>query len=132
MPYQTEKFEVLRQYLADHNIPNPVVDTYAVATKNHKIYRDIVAAQQAKDVRFSNFMMIGDSPNSDIQPVVEYGGQAVLVLHPEEHDVKWVYELGYDAQSAVRVCHSLSDLGAMLKGQPIGKDHNNGLSCTLK
>ena len=57
-----------------------------VADKTPEIYRDILAR---RGVPPEHFVMVGNSPRSDILPVASLGGRAVLV--PDE--MTWVYDL---------------------------------------
>ena len=57
-----------------------------VADKTPEVYSGILARYEVAPERF---VMIGNSPRSDIVPVASLGGQAVYV--PDEHT--WIYDL---------------------------------------
>lgn len=57
-----------------------------VADKTPEIYREILTR---RDVRPERFVMVGNSPRSDILPVAALGGRAIYV--PDENT--WIYDL---------------------------------------
>lgn len=57
-----------------------------VADKTPEIYREILTR---RDVRPERFVMVGNSPRSDILPVATLGGRAIYV--PDENT--WIYDL---------------------------------------
>ncbi len=77
-----------------------------VTNKTREEYEEILSKYQISPERF---LMVGDSLRSDVQPVLELGGQ---VVHIPYH-VRWAHEVLDDVQCVGPGCHQLEQIGLL-------------------
>ena len=85
--HQKDKLARLAALLAEAGLEAP--DAQIVPVKDEQTYRSIIASHNAEP---SDFLMVGDSMNSDILPVLSAGGAALYMDRAEESPYKWHYE----------------------------------------
>lgn len=111
--HQKDKIDILHNYLNVNGILNPIIDAYPTSDKTTKSYYDILKSHNSN---FHEFLMIGDSPKSDINPVIEGGGHGILIAHEQEAKVIWDYEQEGHNNSAT-TCPTLKGLARYLQSQ---------------
>ncbi len=77
-----------------------------VTNKTHEEYEEILSKYQISP---AHFLMVGDSLRSDVQPVLELGGQ---VVHIPYH-LAWAHEVIDDVQCVGPGCHPLEHIGLL-------------------
>lgn len=97
--------------VAASGLADRVDDVAIVAEKDLATYRRLVERHGATPARF---VMVGNSVRSDVVPVLELGGRAVLVPYP----LLWAHEDAPlpDAPDRVAEVRSLRELPAVLEG----------------
>lgn len=85
--HQQDKLARLYEHLADTDLYPE--HCHIVPVKDQATYEEIMALH---NVEPDEFLMVGDSMNSDILPVLEAGGAAIFMDRAEEAPYKWHYE----------------------------------------
>ena len=90
-----------------HDLDDLFTSINIIGLKTVSAYRRIL---RRHGINPQNFLMVGNSVRSDIKPVLEIGGQAVLIPYESE----WALDVT-DAETTVPRLNSLADLPEYLK-----------------
>ena len=85
--HQIDKVRHFNATFANDNIT--LSRHFIMAQKNDEEYWNVIASMQVSP---EDFLMIGDSEYSDIQPVRAIGAKAIHVKRPDQDAVRWQFE----------------------------------------
>ncbi len=83
--HQSDKLLALEAYLGNKSWNS----SYIIGDKTEAEYLKVLRAEGVKP---EEFVMVGDSVKSDINPVLKMGGEAIHLKRPSREGIKWAFE----------------------------------------